>query len=107
MDIAALISAVELGNKAISLFKKTIELIPNGPEKEVVDKSFNEAEKAFKLAEVKTAQELGYQLCKCTWPPQIMLSIGYEEYDEKFKCPKCNRIWPPAEPPLPNNWRTT
>ena len=105
MDIPAFISALELAIKAISLFKKAKDSLPNGKEKDAIEKSLDEAEKAFRLAELKTAQEFGYQLCKCTWPPQIMLSIGYEEYNENFKCPKCGNIWPGEAPPPLLNWR--
>ncbi|KAA0226938.1 hypothetical protein EDS67_18665 [candidate division KSB1 bacterium] len=100
MDITGLTAAIELGSKAISIFKKAKDLLPDSPDKEAVDKGFAEAEQAFRLAEAKAAKELGYQLCRCTWPPQIMLSIGHEEYGEKFQCPKCRRIWSNELPPL-------
>jgi hypothetical protein len=105
MDIIGLTSAIELGSKAISLFKKVKDLLPDSPDKEAVDKSFAEAEQAFKLAEAKAAKELGYQLCKCTWPPQLMLMIGEEEYGERFQCPKCKRIWSNELPLQLENWR--
>ena len=54
--------------------------------------AIKEADTAFKLAESEIAQNLGYQLCRCTWPPQIMLSIEQEEHGEKFQCPKCKSI---------------
>jgi len=106
MDISAITAAFDLMNKAISVFRNAKNLLPNSPEKEAVEKSFDEAESAMKMAEVKVAKELGYQICKCTWPPQIMLSIGYEEYGEKFQCPKCKNVWPPEDAPPLKNWHS-
>ena len=103
MDIEAFQTALDLGGKAISLVKKVKDLLPNSPEKEAASQTLEEAEKAFKIAEAQAAKELDYHLCKCTWPPQISLSIGYgdDEYTEQFKCPKCGMIWPGPEPDLP------
>ena len=100
MDILALKSALDLGRKALEIVKQTKELLPNGTKKDTAKKTLDEAETAFKLAESKIAQELGYQLCRCTWPPQIMLSIEHEEYGEKFQCLKCKSILSSEMPPL-------
>lgn len=100
MDILALKSALDLVRKVIEIFKQTKELLPNGTKKDTVKITLDEAETAFKLAESNIAQELGYQLCRCTWPPQIMLSIEREEYGEKFQCPKCKSILSSEMPPL-------
>ena len=87
MDIESFKVAFELGSKALSLLKSAKDLLPKGPQKEAVSQTLEEAEKAFQIAEAKAAQELGYQLCKCTWPPQIMLATKKKFH---FKCPKCN-----------------
>lgn len=106
MDIAAFQTALELGSKAISLMKKVKDLLPNTPEKEVATQTLEEAEKAFKIAEAQAAKELDYHLCKCTWPPQISLSVGYGDdgYAEQFKCPQCGMIWPGPEPSLASSF---
>ena len=102
MDIEAFQTAFDLGAKAILLFKKVKDLLPNSPEKEAAVQTLEEAENAFKIAEAQAAKELDYHLCQCTWPPQISLSIGYGDdgYTEQFKCPKCGMIWPGPEPDL-------
>ncbi|GEM77006.1 hypothetical protein [Vibrio sagamiensis] len=43
------------------------------------------------MAEAQIAQALGYQLCKCTFPPQIMLSVGYRDFEEAFECKLCGK----------------
>jgi hypothetical protein len=52
---------------------------------------------AAKVAEAEIAKALGYQLCKCQFPPVVMLTVGYvimkfaryEEGDPVYECPKC------------------
>lgn len=41
-----------------------------------------------RLAEVEMAARLGYLLCQCTWPPQIMV-LGDD--GQLFRCPRCKR----------------
>lgn len=41
-----------------------------------------------RLAEIEMAARLGYLLCQCTWPPQIMV-LG--EDGQLFRCPRCRR----------------
>jgi hypothetical protein len=42
-----------------------------------------------KLLEIETALKLGYLLCKCTWPPQIMVLTGS---DHAYRCRRCSRV---------------
>lgn len=42
-----------------------------------------------RLAEIKMAQKMGYLLCKCTWPPQIMVLTGT---DHVYRCRRCSRV---------------
>ena len=54
------------------------------------------AEKALRASEAELAKALGYKLCQCTFPPQIMLSKGHhaEQGMEIFKCEKCGKQEP-------------
>lgn len=107
-EVATAIESVKTGislfSEAIGLVKKTKDLLPDSKDKDVIEQSLIEASKAAKLAESQIAQALGYKLCQCTFPPQIMLSQGYKELDyhheEEFVCPKCKRssISPPDKP---------
>ncbi len=45
--------------------------------------------------QIPIAQALRYEICRCTFPPQIMLSQGYRENREHFQCPRCGNTWPP------------
>jgi hypothetical protein len=42
-----------------------------------------------RLLEIETALKLGYLLCKCTWPPQIMVLTGS---DHAYRCRRCSRV---------------
>ncbi|MEW8458936.1 MAG: hypothetical protein AB2653_01360 [Candidatus Thiodiazotropha endolucinida] len=99
-------TGLSLFGQAIGLVKQTKELLPESQDKETIEKSLEEADRAAKMAEAQIAQALGYHLCKCTFPPQIMLSNGYKEVDycqqEEFICPACKKSSiPPPAPDLP------
>lgn len=42
-----------------------------------------------KLLEVEMASKMGYLLCQCSWPPQIMVLC---ENEHVFRCPACQRM---------------
>ncbi len=44
---------------------------------------------AERLQEIELAMKLGYLLCKCTWPPQIMVLTGV---DHVYRCRRCSRV---------------
>ena len=64
-----------------------ITLIPDGEDKSNIEAKLIQTEKESAIAEAATAKELGYELCKCTFPPQIMLFI--KELNVS-RCPKCH-----------------
>jgi hypothetical protein len=70
----------------LGLAKDMDELIPESKNKEEITKAIIKAEKDLALAESSTAKELGYDLCKCTFPPQIML---YDNPSTNNICPRC------------------
>jgi hypothetical protein len=107
-DVGSAMENVKVGlslfSEAIGLAKKVKDVLPESQDKEAISKGLDEADKAAKLAEAQVAHALGYELCKCTFPPQIMLSQGYKElshnHEEEFICPKCQKssIKPPNKP---------
>lgn len=86
LDFDALSKGFDLLNKTINSLKGLKDLLPHGKEKETVQKNLEQAEQSTKLAEAQIAKGLGYDLCQCTFPPQIMLQVG-----EEVQCPKCKR----------------
>jgi hypothetical protein len=83
---------ISLLQSAVSIISQVKNLLPKDTKSQELHSKLTDAETNLKLSEVAFAKEIGYQLCKCTWPPQIMLSIGEVDYGEKYKCPSCNKI---------------
>ena len=78
---------------ALGLAKDVKDLLPAGKQKQLIESKLEAAEKESGLAEAQLAQSLGYHLCRCMFPPQIMLSIelNYPTH-ETFACPHCNSL---------------
>jgi len=61
----------------------------------VVDEALDHAIRTAAVAEAEVAKALGYELCKCQFPPTIMLTVGYHSERPPtlkgpvFECPKC------------------
>lgn len=111
-EINSAMESIKLGltlfSEALGLVKKAKDVLPESKDKEAIEKSLEEADQAVHVAEAQIAKALGYNLCKCTFPPQIMLSNGYKEsnytHEEEFICPKCKKSSiSPEPPPLPDH----
>ena len=97
VGLEALTSAFQFFKEALSWAKKAKDKLPDGDQKTALAESIEQAEKTGKLAEAEIAKALGYHLCQCTFPPRIMLSVGYDQQQlaEQFRCPGCNKTIPP------------
>jgi hypothetical protein len=96
MDFDDLKVGIDLFKSAIGLAKEAKDLLPDSDQKTTIVSSLDTAEQTTAIAVAQIAKALDYRLCQCTFPPQIMLSIGYDEDGiEKFKCHNCNKEWPP------------
>ncbi len=94
----------------ITVFKQARDLVPsNNPKRDELTRALENAEQQIKLAQADAARKLGYEICRCEFPPQIMLRMG-----DDFVCKNCGRkesIHPPAPslgPPTLTNqsrWR--
>jgi hypothetical protein len=91
-----IMSYIRASKDVLDLFKSLAGLLPKGAHAEEAQQRVAEAERALKAAEVQLAHSLGYKLCQCTFPPQIMLSKGrHPKYgDEIFKCENCQKQVP-------------
>jgi hypothetical protein len=98
MDLASIGEVFTLLRTALGAVKDAKELLPKHQQK-VVDETLEKADLASKVAEAKLAQELGYQICQCTWPPQIMrrwssgntASRAQDTRWEEWFCPSCRQ----------------
>ncbi len=105
LELKSLSEGIAILSSLVTTVKSVIDMLPK-KEKEAALRQLAEAEEKFKIAQTQIAKELGYEICRCTWPPQIMLHAGEAEYGEKFRCPACGRIVSPDNMPPLGNWRS-
>ncbi len=96
MAISDLAEYLAAAKTLLEIFKGIRSELPKGPEAERTGEQIERAEKALRAAEAQLAKELGYNLCQCTFPPQIMLSVGrHPKYGKEiFRCKNCNKQEP-------------
>jgi hypothetical protein len=82
-EIASLLG---IAKSAIDIGKEAKDMLPDSKEKEHIEKQIALTEKELAIAEANAAKELNYDLCKCTFPPQIML---YKKDSGASECPSC------------------
>lgn len=87
IDIISLKIALDVMHNVISTFKYIKDLLPSGSEKDNIKMAIVDAERRLRLAEAQIAEGLDYPLCRCTFPPQIML---YDSDSKRYVCPICN-----------------
>jgi hypothetical protein len=68
------------------LLQSAAGLLPKGPNRSAAEAKLAEAAAALEQSEANVAKALGYSLCKCTFPPQIMLWIEAEGADVCGTC---------------------
>lgn len=95
VDFEGLKAGLDLIQSTLGVFKDARDLLPEGPKRDAVTEGLEKAERATQLAEAQIAQALGYTLCKCSFPPRIMLTVGEHAYGgQRWKCPTCDRLEP-------------
>jgi hypothetical protein len=81
-----LLQVLEAFTKGLTLLKEAIGLVhsakdqlPPGESQKAIQQKVEEAERMIQVGHATVGQSLGFQLCHCTWPPQVMASSGYSE----------------------------
>lgn len=98
IDVKMISEGVGMVRSVVETIKTILSILPTSDRNEVT-LTLQKAEKRLSLSEAKVAKGLGYELCRCTWPPQIMVYAGDAEYGEKFRCPACKRVVSPDDMP--------
>lgn len=90
MDLSGIAEFVAASKSAVELLKSAYEVLPKGDKRDEVEKKVKMAEDILKRSDAKLAKELGYTLCECTFPPQIML---WKQQQSAYVCPnpECGR----------------
>ena len=96
MDLSSVNEFVSTSKGAIDLLKAAVGLLPKGPDADEVQRKVDKADSELQLGRAQLAKALGYHLCQCAFPPQIMLSVGRHPQfgKEIFKCPSCGKQEP-------------
>lgn len=94
--VGALKPTFDALRSAVGLLKDAKDLLPAGDKQAAISQALATAEASAKLAEAEIAKALGFELCKCNFPPTAMLTVGYHTRsqghrpgDPVFECPKC------------------
>lgn len=78
---------------ALDGLKAARDKLPEGEDKETVVKKIEEVEHAILHAKAEMGESMGYVLCQCTWPAQVMVLVGSSEEGKRdlLKCPNCGK----------------
>jgi hypothetical protein len=92
----ALKAAFDAFRSAVGLVRDTEKAISrDDAQRKVVDEALDHAVRTAAIAEAEIAKALGYELCKCEFPPTVMLTVGFKSERGQtgsgpvFECPKC------------------
>jgi hypothetical protein len=95
MGIEYLTDYLNAAKNVLDIFKGIRAELPKNEKTDDLTKDIERAEGALQKSKAKLAQALGYNLCQCTFPPQIML---WHENERAHICPnsQCGRRiqWP-------------
>ena len=87
MDFAAIAAGAAAVRSGLAVFKTALgiardakELLPSGEQKDQVGKALENATRKLGEGEAAIADALGYQLCRCEFPPTPMLRVGHLPY---------------------------
>lgn len=83
-------AAIELSKTASNLVS---DFEKKGPQKRALDIQLaaDKLRLSTEMVEAELAKSFGYKLCKCTFPPQICLTVSRQENGilETAECPNC------------------
>jgi hypothetical protein len=85
---------------ALDIIKGIRSELPKGAEAEKALQKIEEAESALKRSKAELAKGLGFKLCKCQFPPEIML---WDRTGRAHICHVCGDRYPPPQP-LPEDY---
>jgi len=92
MDIPAIVEWVTAGKGALESLKILKSMLPAGEKADKAQAEIEKAEAALSHAEAAAAKKMGFRICRCEFPPPIML---WDKNRRKNVCPKCGDVYPP------------
>ena len=93
---------IRVSKVVTDVLKGAFSVLPKGEKRNEAERKIKLAEEALKRSDAALAQKLGYRLCHCTFPPQIML---WREQQKVTVCPNpdCRRTIKDFNRPLPES----
>lgn len=90
-ELQSLLDSTDAESAAATAPSAPVKLVPKVQDPQVAELAAppQAASLQERLQEIELAQKLGYLLCKCTWPPQIMVLTGA---DHVYRCRRCSRV---------------
>jgi hypothetical protein len=89
-------AAFDAFKSAVGMVREIRKATGGSPEQaKALDAALDHAVSAAAIAEAEVAKALGYELCKCQFPPTIMVTVGHKSARHKnavgpvYECPKC------------------
>jgi hypothetical protein len=73
--------------KALGILRAARDLLPRPADREALQQALRQAEEELAIAKSQAAQSLGYDLCRCAYPP----GISMRQPDGSHRCEKCGR----------------
>lgn len=100
--LASIKSGMDTIRSALKLFKGAADALPDNARKAAIAESLQQAEREIRLGETQIALALDYHLYRCTFPPQIMVSVSHAHDQQAFQCPGRKKL----EPVQPHSGKT-
>ena len=83
MDMTDLKDYVAVSKDALDLLKAAYGALPKGSQRDEIEKKVEVAAALLARSDAKLAKDLGYKMCQCTFPPQVML---WREAEKAWIC---------------------
>jgi hypothetical protein len=80
------------GKNAIDIVKGLLSLLPKGDKADQAKIEIEKADAALDTSKAELAKKLGFHLCRCQFPPPIML---WDNNQRVNVCPECGNTYPP------------
>jgi hypothetical protein len=99
MDFTDLKDCMTLSKDALEILKSGLSFLPKGSQQRTdAEAALRAAGDVLARSDAKLAMDLGFPLCKCTFPGEPML---WKKDMQKSVCPKCGDVHPKDHPDVP------
>jgi hypothetical protein len=93
--LAPLQAGAQLVREVLAIYRE--QKASRGGAPQEAEEKLQQAEEQLDLAKAVAAKDLGYRLCRCTFPPQIMTVIRVDDGMEHWGCSNCGREQAPDD----------